>query len=231
MTKRPSPNRANVIRITIIDDHHIVVDGLKSLFVNEKGYQVLAEGYTAADAISLARLQDFDVMLMDINMPDTSGLDAAREILTFKPRARIIALTMNDSPQMIRECVDAGMVGYILKNTVKDELLKAVREVYAGREFISSATESALKANIGNEQDKDQPLIEKLLTKREKEILSHILEECTTPQIAEILCLSTLTVETHRKNILHKLGLKNTAGLVKMAVESGFRYIPPAQKI
>lgn len=211
------------IRIIIIDDHHIVVDGLRSLLELEKGYNVVAAGYNASDAFSLAKLRDFDVMLMDINLPDKSGLEAARDILSVKPDASILALTMNDSPEMIRRCIKAGMKGYVLKNTMKEELLNAISAIHSGEAFISQEAASAL-----NEQPSDthgsgsESIIDKFLTKREKEILGHILEERTTQEIADFLCLSAFTVETHRKNILRKLGVKNTAGLVKLAVESGF---------
>ncbi len=208
-------------RIAIVDDHPIVVDGLRSMFASETDYDVVSVGYTGEDAISIFGLHEIDVLLLDINLPDINGLEAAKRILIFNPQANILALTMNDSPDMIRRCMEAGMKGYVLKNTMRDELLQALQYVRDGESFMSPEVLAALEARP-TLSDSPQSPIEKMLTKREKEVLSHILEEKTTQEIADILALSVLTVETHRKNILHKLGVKNTAGLVKLAVESGF---------
>lgn len=208
------------IRLAIIDDHNIVVEGISSLFEKEPGYFVVAEGYTGADAVSISQLYTYDVMLMDLNLPDMQGLDAAMKILALHPEHRILALTMNESLLMVRDCIQAGMRGYVLKNSMKDELLNAVRDVAHGKLVLPEGiSEASLEEDPESE---GAGSIEDILTKRERQVLERILHEETTPEIAETLGLSPLTVETHRKNLLHKLGVKNTAGLVKLVISRGF---------
>lgn len=209
------------MKILLVDDHQIVTDGLKTLLDGESDVEQIYEAFDGQSTLDVIAEKSVDLILLDINLPDKSGFDICKEVKAQHPDIKIIALTMYDNAGYISKMIKAGVDGYLLKNTGRDELLKAIREVAAGgRYFSKEATESLLAGGTQVRKPKSTDFIQKL-TRREKEILQLVVEELTTDEIAEKLFISSTTVISHRKSLLRKLNAKNTAGLVKAAYEFG----------
>ena len=210
------------VHILIVDDHKVVREGLKFMLEENEYFQTLLEEVdTEEGAVKRCKVIDYDIVLMDINIGDGSGLCATKKILDFNKEAKIIALSMYDDETNIHNMIKAGVSGYVLKNAGEDELIKAIRTVIAGDKYFSNEVAQTLldiqnrkKIKIGSKGNR------MTITRREKEIITLISEEFTNDEIASKLDISRRTVEGHRKNILLKLGLKNTAGLVRFAVEN-----------
>ena len=210
------------VHILIVDDHKVVREGLKFMLEDTEYFKSLIEETdTEAGAVQRCQVFDYDIVLMDINIREGSGLAATQKILSFNEETKIIALSMFDDETNIHNMIKAGVSGYVLKNAGEDELVKAIRTVLAGDNYYSNEVAQTLlniqnrkKINIGSKGGR------LTITRREKEIITLITEEFTNDEIATKLDISRRTVEGHRKNILLKLGLKNTAGLVRFAVEN-----------
>lgn len=208
-----------MIDILIADDHKIIVDGLKSLLVREDDIRVVAEVNNGKKAVQAVQEQHIDVVVIDIAMPVLNGLEATKLIKEHNENIKIIVLTMYEDEQYFNKIIELGASGYILKNTGHDELVKAIHTVYAGNNYFSN--EVAAKQIMKKYDTKINALDEAQLTKREIEVLKLISEEYKNHEIAEKLFVSTRTVDTHRRNLLQKLNVKNTAGLVKYAIAKG----------
>lgn len=207
-----------IVDILIVDDHKVLRQGLKKMLSSLKKYLniQIAEADSGAQAILKINQKDFDLIIMDYKMPDTSGLETIRRIRRFKSRMKIIILSNYDDLVFVESVREAGAKGYLLKDIEPDELLKAINTVLAGKIYYSN--EIALKLLESNVSQKTSNRIATAkLTKRELEILKLIAMELSTAAIAEKLFISKKTVDTHRQNLLHKLKVKNTAGLVKAA--------------
>ena len=211
----------NRIKLIVVDDHQVLIDGLKALFENSETINICGEALMGKEAIQKATEEDFDVMLLDINLPDISGFEVCKALKTEKESLKIIALTMHNEAGYISKMVKAGVDGYILKNAGKEEMELAISTVMQGKRFVSqAATESLIDGMHQPRKPKSSDFIQKL-TRREKEILQLIIEELTTEEIADKLFIGKTTVISHRKSLLRKLNAKNTAGLVKAAYEFG----------
>lgn len=201
----------------IADDHQVIIDGLKSLVEGEE-IEAIGEALTGQELMDKLSRNTPDVVLVDINMPQMDGIEASTMIRKKFPLVKIVILTMYDKPEFIRNLVSIGVNGYLLKNTGKTELLTAIRKVYAGEDYfsreVSKTLISSMKSSVFDQQVQ--------LTKREKEVLKLIAKGLSTSEISEELFVSTHTVDTHRKNLLGKLQIKNTAGLVRFAFENGY---------
>lgn len=204
-----------MIRVFIVDDHPVVVEGIRSLLINEKEIAWAGNALTAAACNGWVDKNDVDVILMDINLPDKSGIDLSAEIKNKKPAIKILALSTLNQPSYIHKMMDNGANGYILKNADKEELLEAIRTVAAGGTYLCTEALEVIKNSNNKGTDKS------ILTRREKEILILIAGGMTNVEMAEKLFVSHWTVDTHRKSIMAKLNTKNTALLVKYAVENG----------
>ena len=207
------------LSVLVVDDHKILRNGLTSLL---KASEIVSKVYeldNGKSAVDFIRKNKVDIILMDIKMPELNGIDATKMILDINPKAKIIALTMYDQESYISEMLDAGVKGYILKNTELDELIFAIKKVYGGEMFFSSQVTSIITSNVIKQKPKIVASIDKL-TKRELQILKFIAEEYTNQEIADKLFLSPRTIDTHRRNLLIKIGAKNTAGLVKFAINN-----------
>jgi DNA-binding NarL/FixJ family response regulator len=199
------------IKLFIADDHYMIVEGIRSLLQNEKGMAWMGHAMTAESCLAFLQGEQPDVILMDINLPDKSGIDLCKEVKTKYPAIHIIGLSSFNQQSFIQKMMENGASGYVLKNATADELTEAIEAVMEGRKFLSLEAASTLKKN----EDSKIPV----LTRREKEVLLLIAEGLTNHQIADKLFISTTTVDTHRKNLLTKFEVKNTATLIRLAAQ------------
>lgn len=207
------------VEILLVDDHEIVRDGIQSLLENEIGFNIIAEAQNGIQAIEHCKTSKPDLVVMDINMPKMNGIEATRNIRNEFPEIKILALTMMDEDQHIRQMIEAGASGYILKSSSKIELVDAITTVLKGNHYFSDeATKSVMMDLIKNSprQTSENP---NALTDREREVLTLIAKEFTNQEIADELHISIRTVDSHRRNLLQKTGAKNTAGLVTYAIK------------
>ncbi len=212
------------IKILIADDHEVVRDGLKNILLSMGGIVISGEASNGEEAVKFYNSLKPDIVIMDISMPIMNGIDATRIIKENDPNAKILVLTMHDNQEYLNQIIRSGAKGFVLKNTDKEELLEAVRAVSSGENFFSKDISKLIIDNYirsAKDSEKSEGYKEVPLTKREIEILKHIAEGKSNQEIANHLYISYNTVDTHRKNIMHKLSIKNTAGLVRYAIEKG----------
>jgi two-component system nitrate/nitrite response regulator NarL len=211
-------------KILIVDDHEVVRDGLKNILTSLDNISIAGEAGNGEDAVKMYASLKPDLVIMDISMPGMNGIEATRVIKEKDPDARILILTMHDNQEYLNQIIRSGAKGFILKNTDKEELLDAVKTVASGDNFFSKDISKLIIDNYirtAKETEKNDGYKEVPLTKREIEILKLIASGYSNQEIANILYISYNTVDTHRKNIMHKLSIKNTAGLVRYAIEKG----------
>ena len=210
-----------MINILLVDDHQIIIDGLRGLLEEDDSIGNLYEAQNGLQTIQIAKAETIDLVLLDINLPDKSGFDICQELKKDENCPKIIALTMHGNAGYINKMIKSGVDGYLLKNTGREELLKAIQVVMGGNRYFSREVTDLLVAGTHEpKKPKSSDFIQKL-TRREKEILKLIIDELTTDEIAAQLFISPSTVITHRKSLLRKLNAKNVAGLVKKAFEFG----------
>jgi DNA-binding NarL/FixJ family response regulator len=203
-----------MIRVFIVDDHPVVIEGIHSLLQNEKGIEWAGNAMNAESCLGFFVTNTANVVLMDISMPGMDGIELCAIMKDKYPGIMILGLSTFNQGLYIKKMVENGASGYILKNSSKEELIKAIRAVHEGYIYFSGEVGMALQ-----EYQKSAARELPVLTAREKEILELIAEGYTNPQIAEKIFLSQFTVDSHRKNLLAKLAVKNTACLIKLAVE------------
>lgn len=218
------------IRLFVVDDHPLITQGIVGLFAGVPEVQVEAVAHSIAEAKEVLQqhADRIQVALVDIRMQDGMGMDLVRYISRQHPHIKSIALTMYDAEEYLKAMVQAGAVGYLLKNTSREELLEAMRAVLDGHYYFSQTTQDVigqyiLKQEWGSTRGRAASSGTEAvhLTRREKQILELIVQELTNVQIAEKLGLSPRTVHTHRRSLMQKLGVKNSAGLVRFAIEMG----------
>ncbi len=208
-----------MIKIAILDDHPMVLKGIESMLEDSQDMELTDLYDRRALLLEGLELQIPDILLLDINMPDGSGLELAKELHKSYPDLRIIGLSNYSEPGFIKSMLRNGARGYLLKNTGKQELKKAITAVYKGEIYLPRTVRDILLSDsIGHQPGTS--FIPKL-TRREKEVLDLVASEHTNSEIAEKLFISSKTVESHRNNLLQKLGARNTAGLIKSAMEKG----------
>ncbi len=213
------------IRILIADDHPIFIDGIKSLLEGVPGFNVVGEANNGLEVLTEIQKCWPDIILLDIKMPEMDGIEAMRIIKEKHPAIKVIMLTMHDEGRMIKELLEIGARGYILKNIGRDDLIKAIETVSGGKPYLDPAVQEKMIASISNpaedySSNESDELVDSI-TQREMEILQLIAVGMTSSEIAEKLFISKNTVETHRKNLLAKLKVKNTAALLKFAYNKG----------
>lgn len=210
------------IRILVADDHTIVRSGVISLLSLNPDFEVVGEAENGREAIELVRTKNPDVVLMDIGMPVLNGLEATRRIKKEFPQVKVLVLSGYDNDEYILQMIQSGANGYILKNSFLDDLYSAIRSVNEGMAFFSPSVSKIIVESYVNQPDDDASKKSKrLLTPREREILQLIAEGHLHHQIAERLSISVRTVDTHRQNIMKKLDIHDTAGLVTYAIKNG----------
>jgi two-component system, NarL family, nitrate/nitrite response regulator NarL len=198
-------------KILVVDDHAIVLDGIKSLLAEIEDVEIAATATNANEALELLKQTKSELVITDINMPGMDGLEFIKAIRSSFPPKKIIVLSLHDEPHFVRNIMKQRVQGYILKNDASTELIEAVHRVLAGKTFFSSKISQVMMEQI------NAPDSEKLLTEREIEIIKLIADEKSNKQIADKLFISERTVETHRKNIFRKTETNNIVGLIKFA--------------
>jgi DNA-binding NarL/FixJ family response regulator len=209
-----------MIRIGIVDDHPLFINGIKEAVATFEGIELIALSPSAHE-VRLAVSQHLpDVLLLDLNLPDADGVDLCRELRSQYPTLQIIALTTHHQHAMVKILLGNGASGYLLKTVSITELEEAIHTVHAGKVYLQSTLRDVLlNESLGQLTQNDYNQV--MLTRREKEVLRFIVEEYTSQEIADKLFLSVKTIETHRLNLVQKLGVRNTAGLVRVALSKG----------
>ena len=197
------------IQVLIVDDHPMVIEGMRSLLSNLDFVGISGTAANAFEAVALLKTRPVDVAIVDINLPDVNGIELTAKIVKEFPNVKVLAMSTFKERSYISRMIQSGASGYLIKSASADEIAEAVLTAYEGKLYLS------LDVNAIDRSVTAEPPI---LSRREKEVLEHIAEGLTSPQIAEKLFISLHTVDTHRKNILTKFNVNNTAALIKLAV-------------
>jgi DNA-binding NarL/FixJ family response regulator len=211
------------IRIIVVDDHQLILDGLKFLIKDVPEFVFVGEARSGMEALTLIKSTAFDIILMDVEMDGLSGIETTQLILKELPDSKILALTMYNEKGVIDKFLEAGASGYALKNIGPEELTEAIKTVVSGSKYFSKAVMATLleKKSTKIIASKNDP-VEDLLTKREIEILKLIAQGFSNREVGEKLTISPRTVDTHRTNIMEKLEIKNIAALIRYAIQNGY---------
>ena len=204
------------IAILLADDHPVVRRGLRLVLESEPDMQVVAEVGDGAEAVRRAVHEDVDLAVLDITMPGMTGIQAAQELSRLRPRLRTLILSMHDSEQYFLEAIRAGASGYVLKSVADHDLITACRAAMRGEPFAYPAVERSLLGRVLADDESSA-----VLTGRESQILALIADGHTSREIADMLVISPRTVERHRENLRHKLGLRNRVDLTRYAIRTG----------
>ncbi len=208
------------IKLLLTDDHQMLLDGIRSLLKREKDIEIIAEANNGKTALEILQQQadnntPIDVLLTDISMPQMDGVELTRLAKLRFPDLKVLVLTMHNERALIEQILAVEAEGYILKNIGRKELIKAIKKVAEGSSHYSPEVLEVIMQKKNSKDEKNSSL-----TKRETEIVQLICKEYSSAEIAETLFISTRTVETHRKNILHKINVKNVVGLIKFAFKN-----------
>ncbi len=209
------------VRLLIADDHGVLRAGLIALLKEETGMEVVGEADDENSAVSLAVEKHPDVILMDLSMPNTGGIEATRRIKQLVPEARILILTFHEDKSLMQEAIRAGAMGYILKRAVKSELINAIQAVMRGELYLHPAMARLLFLEQQTPSTQAVKFVSEPLTAREIEVLRLIAQGYTNSQAAEMLCISVRTVEYHRSNLTAKLNMHSRVELIRYAEENG----------
>jgi DNA-binding NarL/FixJ family response regulator len=206
----------------IADDHNMFVEGVESILYGTDKIQVVAKCYTGPEVFEKLTSTPADVILLDINLPGMNGIEVCQKLSKEYPDVKVLALSMHNEESFVTEILKHGAQGYILKNTGKKELIHAIETVFNGQSYFSEeVTETIMKSLVSQRTgNKKSATSAPKISRREKDVLELIVKEHTTQEIADTLFISLKTVESHRRSLLTKLGVRNTAGLVRVAVEN-----------
>lgn len=214
---------SNIIRVVLADDHVFVRDGIKSLLENEANIEVVGEAIDGADALEVVTASKPDLLIVDIRMPNLTGIEVVEKLRGENNNVKIIMLSMHESEEYVLKSIKAGADGYLLKGSSKEEFLKALHTVAAGGKYFSGDISSILISQLTNSSTSLEPkqslADEMMITKREKEILTLLLSGKGNKEIAEALDISKRTAEVHRFNLMKKLKVKNLMELSNKATE------------
>lgn len=208
--------------VAIIDDHQLVLEALKMMLNSLTNIVKSTSTFLCYKDLKVyLELNEVDILITDLHMPDKSGIEILTELKKDKPSLKIILLTMAEEPSLIREAITSGVDAYLLKKTSREELTEAIRRVSEGKRYFSSDVIAELAVGNTDHEQVRQYKTNMKLTSRELEILNLIAKEFSTQQIAEVLFISENTVESHRSNLMRKLGVKSAIGMVKYAIKHG----------
>ena len=207
------------IEVAIIDDHEVVIDGLVAMLSSSEVLQITYTTQSGRELLGYLETTAPDVLLMDIQMPEISGIELCRQVLQQQPKVNIIAFSSFDDSSYVKNVMRKGAKGYLLKNSDKQTIIRAIERVAGGEEFLDDKIKNILLQETITGQRRS--IYEIPLTKREKELVTLIADGHSSQEIADKLYISLRTVETHRLNINQKMGVKNTASLLKEAIKRG----------
>lgn len=208
------------VKVLLADDHKIVRDGIKLMLETQIGIDVIAEANNGREALQKLNNSVIDIVVMDINMPEMDGITATKEIKSIYPDVKVLALTMSNDDLHIRQMIQAGASGYIMKSAGRAELKDAINSVMNGKHYFSDEATHSIMMDLVKGKGKPSSPDAVHITDRELEILELIIQEFTNQEIAEQLFISSRTVDAHRRNLLQKTGARNTAGLVRYAFQN-----------
>ncbi len=209
------------IQILIADDHGVLRAGLRALLSSEKDLEIVGEASSGEQALAMAQELKPDLILLDISLPDLSGIEVTRQLKEDRPGIRVLILTVHEDEGLLQEAIRAGAAGYIIKRAVESELIDAIRAVSRGDLYVHPAMTRVLLRDMAPTPSPKQPTVE-MPTPREIDVLRYIAQGYTNRQTAEALSISVRTVESHRANLMSKLGLNSRVELVRYAKENGF---------
>lgn len=210
------------IQVMVVDDHKMFVEGVQSIFSNFGEIDIVETIFDGKDVLDVLESNaNIDIILLDINLPNVNGLELTKLIKKKYPKVKILILSMYNNAEYIKEVLKEGASGYVLKNTDHEELIQAIQSVYQGNLYYSqSVTQTMMNSFAKKRSNNNMDILQVKISKREKEILGLIIKEHTAQEIATMLFISLHTVETHRSNLMSKLGVRNSAGLVRVALEN-----------
>ncbi len=206
------------IKLALVDDHQMFLDGLELILSSDTRLEIVTRYTSARKALQNFASDNPDVLITDLNMPEMSGVELTRELKSQFPESKILVLSMHDDKETVSEILDAEAEGYILKNSDKSELLKAIRAVGAGGTYYSNEIVSIILNRFVKKERREE--LAEVITDREKEVLELIAQELSNDEIADKLFISRRTVETHRKNLMAKTKVNSVVGLLKFAVRN-----------
>jgi two-component system response regulator NreC len=209
------------IRVMLVDDHEVVRAGLRMMLESEADFDICSEASTASEAIVKTAQEKPDVILMDIGLPDMTGIDATKEIKRAFPEIPVVALTIHEDEEYFFKMLDAGASGYVPKRAAPEELLSAIRAAYSGEVYLYPSLAKLLVRDFLSQQQESAANTLNGLTAREEEVLALLAEGESNTEIAEKLTISPKTVARHRENIMNKLNLHSRTDLVKYAIRKG----------
>ncbi|MEQ8520113.1 MAG: response regulator transcription factor [Cytophagales bacterium] len=211
-----------MINVLLADDHKMFMEGMSSLLSDEENISIVGHALHGNEVLQIVDNQKVDLILLDVNMPDLDGIEISKQVKIKSPDTKILAVTMHNEESFLTNMIKNGASGYILKNTGKLELMEAITTVMQDKNYFSKeVTENLLHSMMPGEKKTASARAEEIkISRREKEVLKLICEEFTTPEIADKLCISLNTVESHRSNLLTKLNVRNLAGLVRVAINN-----------
>lgn len=221
--EKQGASRVGKLKTSVIlaDDHRILREGLRTIISSEPSLEIVGETENGRETVNLVRRTEPDIVIMDVSMPDLNGIDATQRIIDLGLTTRVLALSGHSDEHFVKGMLQAGASGYLLKECAGEELVLALRTIAQGRVYVSPSVASLMVndyvANLDGGLSGEKPA----LSSREREVLQLIAEGHGTSQIAESLHLSVKTVESHRKNVMDKLGIRNVAGLTKYAIREG----------
>ena len=209
----------NRLRILIVDDHAVVRRGVRALLESQPGWEVAGEAVTGREAVALAKRLYPDIVVMDLSLPELNGLDAARQILKDSPRTEVLVLTMHHSEELVRDVLQAGARGYVLKSDADESLIAAVESLRDHKPFLTSAVTEFVLDDYVHRAEEDV-VNAGTVTPREREIIQLLAEGNSNKETASALSVSVKTVEAHRANIMRKLRLRSVSDLVRYAIRN-----------
>ncbi|MEO1449024.1 MAG: response regulator transcription factor [Bacteroidota bacterium] len=210
----------NPIKILLVDDHKLIRDAVRTYLIEAPQYVIAGEAEHGEAALEWLKANSVDIVLMDVNMQGGGGIQATRALRQLYPDTEVIALTMLNEPQYIREMFEAGAKGYLLKSCTEADIKEAIETVLRGQLYYSPEVSDTLIRGLSSPATTPQYALD-AVTDREKEVLALIAQEYSNKEIAEALFISVRTVDAHRRNLLEKTGAKNTAGLTLVAIRMG----------
>jgi DNA-binding NarL/FixJ family response regulator len=208
-----------MIKILIVDDHKMVIEGIQMLFDQHSSIRIIGSALSGNEALKQIAMLGPEIVLMDVNMPVMDGIQTTQQVRQQFPDVKVIALTMHKELSIVKMMMQQGARGYVLKNAGLDELIEAIETVSAGGFYVEDTLKEVIQEPSNKKTGGTPDYLMPKFSRREKEILSLIIQEYTTQEIADKLCIGFGTVETHRRNMLIKSGARNTIGLVKLALD------------